>query len=98
MSRLPMWRAMFGTPSMASCMEVARVLQAYLDGEVDERTTRRVRRHLELCRRCGLEASTYVEIKRAVADRQQPVPEDARDRLRRFAEGLMQEEPYDHSG
>ena len=91
MSRLPMWRAFIGTPDVASCMEVARVLQAYLDGEVDDRTARRVRHHLELCRRCGLEASTYAEIKRALADRRQPVPEDARERLRRFAQDVMQD-------
>ncbi len=89
--RLPMWRSVIGTPNMASCLEVARVLQAYLDGEVDERTTRRVRRHLEVCRRCGLEATTYAEIKRALEHRREPVPDDTRERLRRFAEELMHE-------
>ena len=94
--RLPMWRSLIGTPDMASCREVARVLQAYLDGEVDEGTTSRVRRHLEVCRRCGLEATTYAEIKRAIEHRRELVPDDARERLRRFAEELMHE-PEQHA-
>lgn len=45
-------------PEMARCLRTSRVLQAYLDGETDERTARRVAHHLEDCRRCGLQAST----------------------------------------
>ncbi len=74
---------------MASCLEVRRALQSYLDGEVDEVTARRVARHLEACRRCGLEASTYAEIKRALGERSSEVPPDAVARLRQFAERLM---------
>lgn len=51
----------------ANCMQVRRVLQSYLDGEVDELTARRVGRHLEHCRRCGLNAETYEAIKEAPA-------------------------------
>lgn len=80
---------MVGTRTMASCREVGRVLQSYLDGEVDEVTARRVARHLEACRRCGLEAVTYVEIKRALAERSSAVPQDAVIRLRQFAEQLI---------
>jgi len=49
------------------CMEVALVLQAYLDGEVDETVARRVGAHLEICRRCGMKADTYRLIKAALA-------------------------------
>lgn len=47
----------------AGCREMSRTLQAYLDGHVDEVTARRVARHLEACRRCGLEAEVYTRIK-----------------------------------
>ncbi|MGW0734812.1 zf-HC2 domain-containing protein [Streptomyces sp. NPDC002851] len=40
-------------------MRVTKVLQAYLDGETDELTARRVADHVEDCRRCGLEATVY---------------------------------------
>ncbi|WP_234353225.1 anti-sigma factor family protein [Streptomyces ardesiacus] len=69
-------------------MQVARVLQAYLDGEADEVTARRVAAHLEDCRRCGLEAETYQKIKSALSRRAVPEPE-AVERLRGFAEGLL---------
>lgn len=87
--QLPRWRRVVGSQEMASCLEVGSGLQRYLDGEVDEVTARRVARHLEACRRCGLEASTYAEIKAALAARSDDVPEDAVARLRRFGEQLM---------
>ncbi|MGW0825392.1 anti-sigma factor family protein [Streptomyces sp. NPDC002845] len=71
-----------------NCMRVIRVLQAYLDGETDEVTARRVAAHLEDCLRCGLEASTYRAIKEAPARREQP-DADAVDRLRGFGEALL---------
>lgn len=71
-------------------MRVALVLQAYLDGETDEVTTRRVAAHLEDCRRCGLEAETYQKIKSALSGRTEPEPDTAR-RLRSFAEGLLRQ-------
>ena len=49
------------------CMAVARVLQAYLDGEVDETVARRVGAHLDVCRRCGMKADTYRTIKASLA-------------------------------
>jgi len=52
---------------MARCRRVARVLQSYLDGEMDPPTAKAVTEHLEECRRCGLEASTYTAIRTAVA-------------------------------
>lgn len=76
-----------------NCMQAARVLQAYLDGESDEVTARRVAAHLEDCRRCGLQADTYRKIKEALSRREAP-DGDAVDRLRAFGESLMRgEEP-----
>jgi anti-sigma factor RsiW len=51
------------------CRRVARVLQSYLDGEVDPPTATAVSEHLEECRRCGLEVSAYTAIKTAIAAR-----------------------------
>lgn len=76
----------------ARCMRAARVLQSYLDGEVDAPTARAVERHLEECRRCGLEAATYTAIKAAItmADdgRTPDVDPAAVARLRQFARAL----------
>jgi anti-sigma factor RsiW len=71
-----------------NCMQVQRVLQSYLDGETDEATVRAVADHLEDCRRCGLKAAVYREIKAALARRENPDP-DAVDRLTRYGRSLM---------
>ena len=77
--------------SRSGCLRVTRVLQSYLDGEVDEVTSAIVAKHLEQCRRCGLEASTYRAIKSAITEAGPdvaPVDAAAIERLRRFAEDL----------
>ncbi len=87
--KLSMWQRLCGTPDVASCLHVTRVLQSYLDGNVDNLTARRVARHLELCRRCGLEAQTYAKIKESLARRGAPeVNPAAVARLRAFGAGL----------
>ncbi len=75
-------------------MRVARVLQAYLDGETDEVTAHRVAVHLEDCRRCGLKAETYRDIKSALSCGAEPEA-GAVGRLRAFAEGLLGDEGED---
>ncbi|MBA2609350.1 MAG: zf-HC2 domain-containing protein [Actinobacteria bacterium] len=82
------WRIPRGTPDMASCMEVGRVMHRYLDRELDEHTAKRVARHLEECRRCGLEAAAYTEIKHALGRRTSTVDAAALDRLRAFSDSL----------
>lgn len=77
--------------SRSECHRVAKVLQSYLDGEAEPATSSRVAAHLEVCRRCGLDASTYLAIKTAIAAgirESAPAEPDAVARLRRFAEGL----------
>jgi len=83
---------MFGL-SRSECHQVAKVLQSYLDGESEAPTTSMVAAHLEVCRRCGLEASTYLAIKTAIASTAPSDPAvdaDAVDRLRHFADGLSE--------
>lgn len=88
------WLRMRGSREVASCLEVGRVLQSYLDGHVDELTARRVARHLELCRRCGLEAETYTEIKNALSRRGRvDLDPGAVARLRDFGAQLLEQDP-----
>lgn len=77
----------------ASCREVGRVLQLYLDGQADELTARRVARHLDACRRCGLEAEVYTRIKEALARMEPDVSSLPLTRLREFARRLTEEGP-----
>jgi len=72
-----------------SCHDVARILQDYLDLELDESSAAGVTAHLEDCRRCGLEAEVYAAIKDAIARRDDRIPDDARRRVRLFAEQLI---------
>ena len=87
------WRA-----PEATCAEVAQVLQTYLDGQLDDLSARRVRRHLEKCRRCGLEFETYEAIKEAIARRAERIDPDALDRLRKFGERLAENGPDESAG
>jgi anti-sigma factor RsiW len=80
-----------------SCRQVGRLLQRYLDDELDELATRRIMRHLEDCRRCGLEAAAYTEIKATLARRGAQVPAETLSRLHEFAERIAREGPPDWS-
>lgn len=95
-----LWRRLFarghvtsgpdGPPGGVECREVARVLQTYLDGELDQRTAEKAAAHLEVCRRCGLEADTYRQLKEALAKRAEPVDTEALERLRAFTHELAE--------
>jgi len=70
-----------------SCAEVGAVLQRYLDDELDGTTSPLVEAHLEMCRKCGLEASIYTDVKNALA-KNGDLPEDSVRRLREFGERI----------
>ncbi len=72
------------------CHDVARVVQHYLDGELDQRTAREVAAHLDDCHRCGLEASTYRELKQRLSGLAGPVDQAALGRLRAFVDELTE--------
>lgn len=77
--------------SRSDCHQVAKVLQSYLDGETEAPTSHMVAEHLEVCRKCGLEASTYLAIKTAIAAKNPQgtaVDDVAVSRLRDFAARL----------
>lgn len=70
------------------CMSTMRILQSYLDGEVEGTTQGEVAAHLEQCRRCGLEADTYQAIKASLKQRSRPLDPRVLGRLHAFAESL----------
>lgn len=77
------------------CHQVAEVLQTYLDGEVDAVTAVRISRHLEACRRCGMELHAYRQIKKALAGHRERTDPEALSRLRAFSHQLMTQGPGD---
>jgi len=72
----------------ARCVEVARKLQGYLDGELDDTTREHIAGHLAVCRRCGMDEQAYRDIKAALARRDADLPAAPIDRLRAFAESI----------
>lgn len=79
-----------GNPSdVATCAEVMRSLQSYLDGEIrDELSVRRIAAHLETCRRCGMEAATFWELKTALRSAERDIDPRTVERLKDFARTL----------
>lgn len=69
-----------------SCDEAASYVYAYLDGEIEPRTSVELLRHLETCRRC----LGRVEFERNVMEfvrirgTAEPTPAGLRDRVRRI--------------
>lgn len=76
-----------------SCREVGRVMQAYLDDELDPGDAPAVEEHLAACRRCGLEGDVYREVKSSLGHlgRHDGAEPEAITRLREFAESLADE-------
>lgn len=79
-------------PGGMDCHEVAVLLQHYLDGHIDAERARRIERHLEECRRCGMEAEAYERIKSTLAAHRLELPAESVDRLRVFAGRLADDE------
>ncbi|MEM9520313.1 MAG: zf-HC2 domain-containing protein [Actinomycetota bacterium] len=73
-----------------NCREVGRVLQSYIDGDVESDFAAKIAAHLEQCRDCGLEYETYRQIKDSLASQgaNAEVDGDAIDRLREFGRNL----------
>ena len=76
-------------PDPKACRQARSVLQAYLDGELDDVRTNRVSAHLAVCRRCGLDRDVYVQIKASLSRHSRDGADElALRRLRLFATGL----------
>lgn len=74
--------------SAAHCREVGKVLQSYLDNDVEEDFASKIAEHLEACKECGLEVETYRQIKTSLAAKMPEVDPDALARLRAFGDSL----------
>ncbi len=76
---------------LIECMRVRRLLQSYLDGELDdEHGAAMVARHLQACRRCGMAADSIQFLKDHVARfRHDPSPEQAQ-RVERVIDELTE--------
>lgn len=67
------------------CRRVARVLQAYLDGELTDDAQEVVAEHLRHCERCGIDARVYREVKRSLRSLATSPDRRAITRLRAYA-------------
>jgi len=74
------------------CHQVGELLQHYLDSELDADRASRIAAHLDDCRRCGLEAEAYEQIKSTLANRHPEVPAESVERLREFGRRLARGE------
>lgn len=86
------------------CAEVGRVLQTYLDAELDAADADLVAEHLEACLHCGMAADTYDRIRISLASLSASEPSsagtagldpDALRRLREFSDQLAAGNPGD---
>ena len=74
-----------------NCREVGRVLQSYLDGDVESDFADKIAAHLEKCKDCGLEYETYSRIKDSLAGQSNDeIDADAIARLRDFGRDLTE--------
>jgi len=71
-----------------NCETVGKLLQRYLDGELDAPRGRRLAEHLEVCRHCGLDADAYTQVKVALAHSSE-VPPSMVARLQEFGRSLL---------
>jgi anti-sigma factor RsiW len=83
---------LFGARTQLSCRQVGRLLQSYLDGELDEERSQRIADHLDDCLRCGLEAETYQAV-RASLERRSTVEPERLARLHDFGARLAAGDP-----
>lgn len=75
------------------CRKVRRLVNAFLDDEIDPALARRVAAHLDVCEDCGLEAETYRAVKRALTDVREELDPHVLERLERFVDRLPSEPP-----
>ncbi|MBI1940218.1 MAG: zf-HC2 domain-containing protein, partial [Acidobacteria bacterium] len=67
---------------LLGCKDVIKLISAYLDGEIDAETKRRIEDHLKGCRRCKVVFdSTRRTIELYCDGKPLPLPADVRERL-----------------
>ena len=76
---------------MLVCSEVGRLLQRFLDGELDDPVTAgAIAAHLDVCEPCGLEADAYRRIKAALQAHRADPGDGSLARLHDFGRRLME--------
>jgi anti-sigma factor RsiW len=73
---------------MLECRRVKPLLQSYLDGHISPEDAVRVSTHLDACRRCGLAAETFREVKAGLARLSEEPDQQAVQRLEGFVDEL----------
>lgn len=76
---------------MLECRRVKPLLQPFLDGELGEDDAILVSRHVDACRRCGLAADTFREIKAGLARLGDEPDRETVQRLERFVDEFEDE-------
>ncbi len=85
------WIMRMKMPS-AECVQVAEIIQQYLDGEGTEAEALEVEQHLGKCEACGFEAEQLQELREALRRHGRTADLDARKRLVMFADRLARGE------
>lgn len=85
------------TKGALNCIQVGNVLQKYLDDVVDPTTADLVAAHLDDCKRCGMKASEYRQIKRSLAHTRTEGDDAVVARLHEFATKISAGEVEDTS-
>lgn len=81
-------RRLMGTAPELSCRQLGRLLQRYLDDELDDDSAEKVAAHLNDCRRCGLEAETYEALRVSLQRGPAGLADEPVARLREFGNRL----------
>ncbi len=70
------------------CREVGRVLQSYLDDNVEPGFAGKIAAHLDECKKCGLESTAYTQLKDSLGQTRPAVDSHTIERLRAFGTEL----------
>jgi len=83
-----MMMRMMMRPGGMSCRKALKLMQSYLDGEVEEKLALKVAKHLNACKDCDEESLVYKKIKASLANRPPHVSQDIIDSLTDFTQNL----------
>lgn len=81
-----------GLRDRIECRRVGPLLQPFLDGALNAPQRRQVIRHLEACRRCGLETATYAALIGRLHGIAETSDADAIARLESFVDALASDD------
>ena len=69
-------------------MEVRRVINGFVDNQLEDGFAAKIAEHLDECRRCGLSAEVYADIKQSLQSKPPTIDDAAIERLREFGSEL----------